>query len=97
MARKLTRRKRGARFDLTIENEDGRAELTMGRDGLRLVISDERGNTIHEGALFDERGMISAPPKWRERVESLHAALLESMSRSQTARRPRLRVIPRPK
>jgi hypothetical protein len=23
MARKLTRRKRGARFDLTIENEDG--------------------------------------------------------------------------
>jgi hypothetical protein len=79
----------------SIDNEDGKAELTMDRRGVQLVISDSLGRTIHEGPLFDNRGRIAVPVEWRERVESLHAALLESMQSAQSPRRPRLRVIPK--
>jgi hypothetical protein len=78
----------------SIDSDDGRAELTADRNGLRLVISDSDGRTIQEGLLFDSKGEINAPPAWRERVKSLHAALIESLQRAQTARKPRLRVIP---
>ncbi len=78
-----------------IDNEDGRAELTMDRNGFQLVIADSVGRTTYEGPLFDNHGKIAVPAAWRERVESLHAALLESMERAQATRRPRLRVIPK--
>lgn len=80
----------------SIDNEDGRAVLTMDRTGIHLVISDDQGRTSHEGPLFDVKGRITVPVEWRERVESLHAALIESIQRAQPPRRPRLRVIPRP-
>ena len=78
-----------------IDNEDGKAELTMDHNGFQLVIADSVGRTTYEGPLFDNHGRIAAPSAWRERVESLHAALLESMERAQSTRRPRLRVIPK--
>jgi len=80
----------------SMDNEDGRAALTSDRTGINLLISDAEGRTVHEGPLFDARGRLTAPVEWRERVESLHAALVESIRRAQPARQPRLRVIPRP-
>jgi hypothetical protein len=78
----------------TIDNDDGSARLTADRDGFRLAISDARGRVIHEGPLFGAEGRLEAPAEWRERVESLHAALVESIEQARPGRRPRLRVIP---
>jgi len=79
----------------TMDNDDGRAELTSDRTGINLVISDSQGRTVHEGPLFDAQGQVTAPVEWRERVESLHEALVESIQRTRPVRQPRLRVIPR--
>jgi hypothetical protein len=80
----------------TMDNEDGRAELTLDRTGIHVVISDTQGRTVHEGPLFDPQGQITVPVEWRERVESLHGALIESIQRARPVRQPRLRVIPIP-
>jgi hypothetical protein len=80
----------------TVEHPDGRAVLTADEGGLRLMISDSQGRTIHEAPLFDSQGQMRMPEAWRERVKSLHSTLIESLRRSQVARPPRIRVIPPP-
>lgn len=79
----------------SVEHPDGRAVLTVDGGGFQLTISDPEGRTIHEGQLFDAKGAILAPEAWHERVEALHATLVESMRRTQASRPPRVRVIPR--
>lgn len=85
------------RRSATVEHPDGRAEVTVDESGFRLTISDPEGRTIHEGPLFDAQRRLLVPEAWRERVESLHSTLMESLRRAQGApnnRPPRLRVIP---
>jgi len=85
------------RREARVENDDGQAVLTFDQNGFRVKISDPKGHTIHEGPLFDANGKMSVPGAWRERVESLHSTLAESLKRARGTRPPRMRVIPKTK
>jgi len=85
------------RREASVENDDGQAVLTVDQTGFRVKISDPQGKTIHEGPLFDANGKINVPKAWRERIESLHSTLAESLKRVRGARPPRMRVIPKAK
>ncbi len=85
------------RREASVENDDGQAVLTVDQAGFRIKISDPQGNTIHEGPLFDANGKMQVPEEWRERVESMHSTLTESLKRARGVRPPRMRVIPKAK
>ncbi len=85
------------RREASVENDDGRAVLTVDQAGFRVKISDPRGRTIHEAPLFDANGKMRVPEEWRERVESMHSTLVESLKRARGVRPPRMRVIPKAK
>lgn len=71
-----------------IEGADGKAVLTLARGVPEVKITSVTGSVIFEGPLTDAQGVSKVPDSWKPRVGALQRAL------TQTARPPRVRVLP---